>query len=243
MDTAHIICLVFGLIETGLGFYIGRSQSRLYHFECTWRFIFSMVSKTSYIEKYGDNGLQKSKEFSYIKWIHDGGFIEFFHYPKKRPHNWGVIIWLDAFDPESLKTFILNTQNMLIGLPDKTVLKTSVNIRNDLQDYSEPITIQLQENDMPTIVRESMIEHEKYIKMAQIKNYENYMMVLIDYTASKKKAIKLLKITINSISGVLREMEIDNHVLASAGEVREAFYGQVTFNVHQKRRLADDVTI
>lgn len=244
IDTANDICKILGLAEIGFGIYIGRSQSRLYHFECTWRFILSMFRGTDHIEKHADGGLEKTKDFSYIKWIHKGGFIEYFYKAKTRPHNWGAIYWLDAFDPETLKTFLMETTKLFQGLPDKTVLKTSVNIRNDLKDYSEPITIQLQNNDMPKIVRESMVEHEKFIKQAQIKNYENYMLVLIDYTSSKKKAIKTLDIACDSISKVLKEdMKIENHRLASAGEVREAFFGQVTFNVHQKRRFTDDVQI
>jgi hypothetical protein len=244
IDQANKICLLVGFIEFGFGLYIGRSQSRLYHFECTWRFILSMVAGTDHIEKYAKTGMKKTKKFSYIKWIHKGGFIEYFHEAKTRPHNWGMIIWLDAFEPEVLNTFINDAARMFQGVPDKTVIKTSVNIRNDLQDYAEPITIQLQENDMPQIVRESMMEHEKLIKHAQIKNYENYMLIMIDYTSSKKKAIKRLDIAANTISKVLREdLDIENHRLATVGEVREAFFGQVTYNVHQKRRFEEDVSI
>lgn len=237
------ICLVTGIILLGFGVYVGRSQTRLYRFECTWRFILSMAIGETHIEKFSEGGLKKAKDFAYLKWIHRGGFIEYFYDPKKRPHNWGAIIWLDAFDPENLQAFMLEVQRMLMGLKDKTVLKTSVNIRNDLRDYAEPITIMLQQNDMPEIVRESMMEHEQLIKTAQIKNYENYMLVLIDYTASKNKAIKTLKITLNSISEVLRAMDIENHQLESAAEVREAFFGQVTYNVHQARKVNDDVLI
>jgi len=122
---------------------------------------------------------------------------------------------------------------MLIGLPDRTLIKTTMKVRSDLTDYSEPIKVELRKNRIPQIVRESMYEHQQICEQADEKSYSNHMLVLIDYTASAEKAKHTLDIVLHAVSEVLDDMAIGNRRLTTEDEIFEMFYGDITFNFHR----------
>jgi hypothetical protein len=240
--TVNTIAEIVFVIEALIFFYIGRSETRLYKCERFFRFMGSLYFNTDSVEKYAEGGLKRAQDFSHIKKVHRGGYIEYIP-TKERPNNFGGIINLHAFSPENLKNFTQNAERMIIGVPDRSVLKTSINIRKDIKDLSMPLQIQLTDESLPPIVRKSIIECKTFIKQANNKSYENYMLVLIPYIANEKIAKQTLDITLDSISKVLTDMKIKNEVLKTIPEIKEAFFSQVTYNIHQSRRVADDVKI
>lgn len=240
--TTNMVAIALAFIETGIFFYVGRSQSRLYRFECFMRFLLSFQFGTDSIEKHSEKGLKNAQDFSHIKKVHTGGYIEYIP-SKERPNNFGGIIKLKAFSPEKLKNFTDNVERMIIGIPDRSTLKTVITIRKDLNDFSLPLQNQLNDMSLPKIVRESGIECKTFITQANNKSYENYMLVLIPYTASKKEAKQKLDITLNSVSKILTDMKLDNEVLKTIPAIKEAFFSQITYNFHSSRRFSDDVKI
>lgn len=237
----HVAAIVF-VIESCIFFHIGRSEQRLYLFERWLRFIISLYRGTDSVEKYSENGLKQARDFSYMKKIHTGGYIEYIP-TKERPNNFGGIIKLNAFSPENLKNFTENVERMLKGVPDRSTLKTTINIRKDLKDLTLPLQVQLNDESLPQVVRQSIIECKTFIKQANNKSYENYMLVLIPYTANEKLAKQTLDITLNAISEVLIEMKIGNEILTTIPKIKEAFFSQITYNIHQSGRFVEDVKI
>ena len=233
------IALVMAVIEICIFLYIGRNPIRLYRFECLFRFLWSLQRNTDYIWKYAEDGLKQAQEFSHIKKVHKGGYIEY-TFEKSRPNNWGYIIRLDAFSPDSFQKFVDGVELFIVGLLDGTVLKTTINVRKDLKDYAEPIKIDLNKESVPELVRQSMFEHQQFIESAEIKSYENYMLILLPYTASPKKAKAKLKTTVNSICEVLDGMKIGYKKLDTADKIKEAFFGCITGNFHLARRKEDE---
>jgi hypothetical protein len=213
---------------------IGMNPANLYHFECTLRFLKDIKTGNDFIFKHGKKGIQKAKNLFHIKKIHSDGSIEFTN-TKQRPQNFGSIIELKTFSPEDMEVFSENAERMLIGLPDRTLIKTTMKVRSDLNDYSEPIKAELRKNRVPQIVRESMHQHQIICEQADEKSYTNHMLVLIDYTASAEKARHMLDIVLHAISEVLDDMEIGNRRLTSQDEILEMFYGDITFNIHGMR--------
>jgi len=245
LSIAFIIgCLVFGAsigfklslfvlaIDVIVFIMVGMSPANLYHFECTLRFLKDIKTGNDYIHKHGKEGEKKAKSLFHIKQIHDDGSIEF-TYTKRRPQNFGGILELKTFSPDELEAFSANAERMLIGLPDRTLIKTTMKVRSDLTDYSEPLKKELRKNRVPQIVRESMYEHQLICEQAEEKSYTNHMLILIDYTASAEKAKHTLGIVLNSISEVLDDMEIGNRRLTTEDEILEMFYGDITFNIHR----------
>lgn len=232
LDLAVKASAVLAGIELLFFMWIGGSPSNLYHFECWCRFLKSIYKGEDYIEKHGANGMQKARHLTHIKKIHDGKYIEYF-FTKVRPHNWGVMLRLDSFQPDDLEQFALNVERMLIGNPDKTLIKTFLHVRSDLTDYAEPIRKELQRNRIPQIVRDSMFEFQLMCEAADSKSFENHMLVLIDYTANAERAMGKLDIIVNSIQEILNDMEIGNEILNSEEKILGMFYGHVTYGVHQ----------
>lgn len=242
--TFIIGCLVFGAnigfklsmvalaVDIIIFILVGTNPANLYHFECTLRFLKDIKTGNDYIHKHGKEGEKKAHNLSHIKKIHDDGSIEF-TYTKKRPQNFGGILELKTFSPEDMQVFSENAERMLIGLPDRTLIKTTMKVRSDLSDYSEPIKAELRKNRVPQIVRESMYEHQLICEQADEKSYTNHMLVLIDYVASAEKAKHTLGIVLHAISEVLDDMEIGNRRLITEDEIIEMFYGDITFNIHR----------
>lgn len=228
------IVLVQTIIEALVFFYIGRSPARLYRCERFVRFLYFMQTGADTVEKFAEKGLKKVRDVSNIKKIHFGGFVEYF-YSKTRPHNWSVFFELQAFKPDSIVSFLRSTEKMFTGLPDRSAVKTTMTIRNDLKDYAEPIKNELNKEGMPQIVRQSMYEHQKFIESANIKTYGNYLIFYLPYTASKKEAIKNLKIASKNISRSLRENKIKHKRLKYAWQIRKVFHGVITYNYHDSR--------
>ncbi len=225
------IALVQAVIEVLVFLYIGRSPARLYRFEKYFRFLVSMQTGEDTVEKYAEKGLKKVRDVSNIKKIHFGGFVEYF-YSKKKPNNWAVFFELQAFKPDKIVSFLQQTEKMFMGLEDGAVLKTTMTVRDDLKDYAEPIKSALNKDQMPLIVRQSMYEHQEYIKNAKIKTYGNYMVYYLPYTASKKEATKKLKIASKNISRALRDNKIKHKRLKWAWQIHKVFHGVVTYNYH-----------
>lgn len=222
------------VLEALVFYYIGRSPARLYRCERLVRFLYYMQTGQDTVEKFAENGLKKVRDVSNIKKIHFSGFVEYF-YSKKRPHNWAVFFELQAFKPDSMVSFLKSVEKMFTGLPDRSAVKTTMTIRNDIKDFAEPIKNELNKEGMPLIVRQSMYEHQKYIESANIKTYGNYLVFYLPYTASKKEAIKNLKIASKNISRALRENKIKHKRLKWAWQIHKVFNGVITYNYHDSR--------
>lgn len=238
------IVLVQAIIETLVFLYIGRSAARLYRVERFVRFLISMQTGADTVEKFAEKGLRKVRDVSNLKKIHFGGFVEYF-YTKKNPHNWSVFFELQSFKPDKLIPFLKSTENMFTGLPDKSALKTTLTIRDDLKDYSAPLKEELNKEGMPSIVRQSMYEHQKFIENAKVKTYGNYLVYYLPHTASKKEAIKNLIIASNNISKALKDNKIKHRRLKWSWQIHKIFHGVITYNYHDSRdgRFSDEDSI
>ena len=228
------IVLAQTIIEALVFLYIGRSSARLYKFERYIRFLMLMQSGEDTIEKFSEKGLKKVRDVSNIKKIHFLGFVEYFH-SKKRPNNWAIFYELQAFKPDKIVPFLQSVEKMFTGLMDQSVLKSTLTIRNDLKDYAEPIKIELNKEGMPSIVRQSLYEHQKFIETANIKTYGNYLVYYLPYTASKKVAIQNLKIASKNISRALKDNKIKHKRLKWAWQIHKVFHSVITYNYHDSR--------
>jgi len=226
-----LACFIAGC-EFAFFLWIGSSPSNLYHFECTCRFFKSIYKGADYIEKYGYNGLQKARSLTHIKTIHDGKYIEY-SYSKERPHNWATMLKLHSFQPEDLEMFTESLERMLIGNPDKTLIKTFLHVRSDLTDYSEPIRKELHKNRIPQIVRDSMYEFQVMCETADAKSFENHMIVFLEYTANPEKAKNKLDIIVNNVQEILTHMEIGSEILDTEDKILGMFHGHITYGIHQ----------
>jgi hypothetical protein len=254
-------CLIFGLdlgikislsiavVEAVFFFMVARSPANLYHFECTLRFLKDIKTGEDYVYKHEEQPknklfqffkvkqlLKKVQGLTHIKKIHNGKYIEYTH-EKTRPHNWGGILELKTFQPEDLEMFAENAERFLIGVEDKTIIKTTLKVRSDLTDYALPIRMELQKNRVPQIVRDSMFEHQQMCENADEKSYKNHMLVLIDYTANPEKAKHKLDVTIHAISEILDDMAIGYKRLETEDEILSMFFEDITYNIHNAGRV------
>lgn len=230
------VSIGFAALEAIFFLAVGRSTASLYHFERNLRFLWSVHRGTDYINKYGNRGIQKARSLTHIKKIHKGGYIEYF-FDQTRPHNWGGIISLKTFTPEDLEVFKVNVERMWIGLPDHSIIKTTLKVRSDLTDHAESIRKELGKEGLPQIIRESMDEHRIMCELANEKSYENHMLVLLSYSASPDGAKHQLDIMIKTITEILEGMKIGCRRLEIQEEIEDMFFGDITFNVHGLRRL------
>jgi len=230
------VSIGFAVLEILFFMLVGRTNQTLYYFERNLRFMWSIHRGTDYINKYGFNGIPKARSLTHIKKIHGGGIVEFF-YTQARPHRWGSILFLKAFKPEDYEIFKVNVERMLIGLPDGTIIKTTLKVRSDLTDHAEPIRRELGKEGLPQIIRESMNEHMHMCELANEKSYENHMLVLLPYTASDEVAKHQLGILTKNIMEILEGMKIYCRRLETEAEIIDMFYGDITFNVHGLRRF------
>jgi hypothetical protein len=234
------IAFVQAIIEVGVFFYIGRTPARLYQCEKFFRLLWSMQDGSDTLEKFSKQDLKKIRNFSNIKKIHLDGFVEYFVDMKlvtrnNRKNNWAIFYELKAFKPDKIVHFLQSVEKMLIGMDDGAVIKTTMTIRDDLKDYSEPIKFVLNKEGMPLIVRQSLYEHQEFIKNARVKTYGNYLIYFLPYTASKKEAIKKLKIAAKNINRSLDENKIKYKRLRFASQIRDVFKGMITYNYHDSR--------
>lgn len=230
------VSIGFGILEILFFLAVGRSTASLYHFERNLRFMWSVHRGTDYINKYGHHGIQKARSLTHIKKVHTGGYIEYF-FDRERPHNWGGIIHLRTFTPDDLEVFKVNVERMLVGLPDHSIIKTTLKVRSDLTDHAESIRKELGKEGLPQIIRESMDEHRIMCELANEKSYENHMLVLLSYNASPDGAMHQLDIMIETIIEILEGMKIGCTRLQTPEAIEDMFYGDITFNVHGLRRL------
>jgi len=229
-NAAVNIAIGQAVIETLFFVYVASSASNLYHFECWCRFLKSINKGEDYIEKHGVNGLKKARNLSHIKKVHDGKYIEYF-FTKERPHNWGIMLKLKSFMPEDFDIFAENVERMFIGNPDRTLIKTFLHVRSDLTDYAKPIREELYQNRIPQIVRDSMFEFQMMCEEADSKTAENYMLILIDYTANPIKAKGKLEILLSGVQDILDDMEIGCEVMDTEEKILGMFYGHITYEV------------
>lgn len=230
------VSIDFAALEAIFFLAVGRSTASLYHFERNLRFLWSVHRGTDYINKYGNRGIQKARSLTHIKKIHKGGHIEYF-FDQTRPHNWGGIISLKTFTPEDLEVFKVNVERMWIGLPDHSIIETTLKVRSDLTDHAESIRKELGKEGLPQIIRESMDEHRIMCELANEKSYENHMLVLLSYSALTDGAKHQLDIMIKTITEILEGMRIGCRRLETQEEIEDMFFGDITFNVHGLRRL------
>lgn len=230
------VSIGFGFLELLFFLAVGRNTASLYHFERNLRFMWSVHLGTDYINKYGHHGIQKARSLTHIKKVHKGGYIEYF-FDRDRPHNWGGIIHLNTFTPDDLEVFKANVERMCVGLPDHSIIKTTLKVRSDLTDHAESIRKELGKEGLPQIIRESMDEHRIMCELANEKSYENHMLVLLSYNASPEGAMHKLDIMIQTITEILEGMKIGCTRLETPEAIEDMFYGDITFNVHGLRRL------
>jgi|SRR5659263_69453 len=230
------VSIGFGFLELLFFLAVGRNTASLYHFERNLRFMWSVHLGTDYINKYGHHGIQKARSLTHIKKVHKGGYIEYF-FDRDRPHNWGGIIHLNTFTPDDLEAFKANVERMCVGLPDHSIIKTTLKVRSDLTDHAESIRKELGREGLPQIIRESMDEHRIMCELANEKSYENHMLVLLSYNASPEGAMHKLDIMIQTITEILEGMKIGCTRLETPEAIEDMFYGDITFNVHGLRRL------
>lgn len=230
-ETTIDICGALFVIEFLIFVKVARTSADLYHFECTMRFLRSIKKGEDFIEKHGKLGIEKARGLSHIKKIHEGKYIEFF-FTKERPHNWSTVLEIDSISPEDLEKFANEIEKLFIGFPDKTVIKTVLQLRANNVDYAAPIRAELQRDRIPQIVRESMFELQQMCEVAETKSYKCNMQILIDYTQSFETAKKTLDIITNNISDCLGMMHIGNKVLDTDDKILEMYYGLITHGVH-----------
>lgn len=230
-DMTTKMCGGLLVLEILLFIKVAKSSADLYHFECTMRFLRSIKKGEDIIEKHGKFGMDRARSLTHIKKIHDGKYAEFF-FSKERPHNWSTFLKIDSMSPENLAAFANTIELLFAGFPDKTIIKTVLQLRSDSTDYAEPIRIELKKDRIPQIVRESMYELQVLCEEAETKQYFCHMQILIDYTQSFEKAKKTLDIITNNISDCLTMLKVGNEVLDTDDKILEMYYSLITYGVH-----------
>ncbi|MDD4588934.1 MAG: hypothetical protein PHG06_00695 [Parabacteroides sp.] len=230
-DITVKLCEGLFIIEALIFIKVARSAADLYHFECTIRFLKSIKKGDDFIEKHGKFGVEKARGFTHLKKIHEGKYVEFY-YTKERPHNWSTFIKIDSISPENLVQFADSIEKLFIGFPDKTVIKTILQLRSDNTDYAEPIRAELKRDRIPQVVRESMFELQGLCEEAEQKSYICHMQILLDYTQSFEKAKKTLDIITNNISECLGMLKVGNEILKTDDEILDMYYSMITYGVH-----------
>lgn len=243
--TTNQIVRVQAVIELIIFLYIGLNAERLYQCEKFLRVLWSMQDGSDTIEKFAKKDLKKIRDTSNIKKIHFNGFVEYFTdmallNKNKRKNNWAVFYEIKGFKPDKIVPFLQAVEKMFMGMDDGSAMKTTMTIRDDLKDYSEPIKQVLNKEGMPQIVRQSQYEHMEYIKTAKVKTYGNYMIYYLPYTASKKDAIKKLKIAVKNINRSLDDNKIQYKRLRFAFQIHSVFKGILTYNYHDSRGSFND---
>ncbi|MFZ2499553.1 hypothetical protein [Methanosarcina sp.] len=238
--TTNQIVKVQAVIELIIFLYIGLSPARLYQCEKFLLLMWSMQDGSDTTEKFAKEDLKKIRDTSNIKKIHLGGFVEYFTdfslvNKNKRKNNWAIFYEIKGFKPDKIVPFLQAVEKMFMGMDDGSAMKTTMTIRDDLKDYSEPIKTVLNQEGMPQIVRQSLYEHQEYIKNAKVKTYGNYMIYYLPYTASKKDAIKKLKIAVKNINRSLDDNKIHYKRLRFAFQIHNMFKGILTYNYHDSR--------
>ena len=224
-------CGILVFLEVLLFIKVAKSTADLYHFECTIRFLKSIKKGEDYIEKHGKFGMERARSLTHLKKIHEGKYAEFF-FTKERPHNWSTFIEIESISPENIAQFAETIEKLFIGFPDKTIIKTVLQLRSDSKDYAEPIRMELKRDRIPQIVRESMYELQVLCEQADQKRYTCHMQILIDYTQSFEKAKKTLDIITSNISDCLDMLKVGNKVLKTNDEILEMYYSLITYGVH-----------
>jgi hypothetical protein len=135
---------------------VGRDKESLYNLELRLRFGFSILQNEESIQKYSSKDKQKVKNFTNIKKIHDGGFIEFT--PVEEGNNWGGIIDLDVYAPMDLEVFTRNAERVLSSVPDRTIIKTITVARNKIHSSADQFKKELKKPNLHPIIFDQLYE-------------------------------------------------------------------------------------
>jgi hypothetical protein len=230
-DLTTKACGVLFVLEVLLFIKVAKTPADLYHFECCIRFLRSIRSGEDYIEKHGKLGDEKARSLTHLKKIHDGKYAEFY-YTKERPHNWSSFLCIHSISPEDLQKFANLVEILFMGFPDKTIIKTVLQLRSDSTDYAEPIRAELKKDRIPQVVRESMFELQQLCEQADQKKYTCHMQILLDYTQNPEKAKRTLDIITINIHDCLNFLKVDNNVLEKEEDILEMYYSLITYGVH-----------
>jgi hypothetical protein len=224
-------CGTLLVLEVLLFIKVAKTPADLYHFECWMRFLRSIKNGEDRIIKHGKLGDEGARSLTHIKKIHDGKYVEFY-FTKERPHNWSSFLRIHSISPEDLQKFANLVEILFMGFPDKTIIRTVLQLRSDSTDYAEPIRAELKKDRIPKVVRESMFELQQLCEVADQKKYTCHMQILLDYTQSPEKAKRTLDIITNNIHDCLDFLKVGNNILTREEDILEMYYSMITYGVH-----------
>jgi ferritin len=224
----NILAIVVCLAAWKFYLDVGRNKEALYNLELRLRFLFSILQGEETIQKYDSKDRQKVKNFTRIKKVLDGGYMEF--EPVETANNWGGIIEVDAYAPMDMEVFTRNAERLLTSVPDGTIIKTIMAARNKVHNAADPFKRELKKEKLHPIVRDQLYELVEMCEKAEFKTYKTHIFISIPYITDKKKACNLLNNVLDSTVKMLEEMGIKGTRMMNENEVTNVFTELITHN-------------
>jgi hypothetical protein len=223
-----IVSLVICIFAWKFYLDMGRDKEALYNLELRMRFFFSLIQKEENIQKYNSKDKQKVKNFTRIKRIYEGGYIEFT--PLDEGNNHGGILELDAYAPMDLEVFTRNAERVLSSVPDRTIIKTITVARNKIHSSADQFKRELKKPNLHPIIFDQLYELVDQCEKSEFKAYKTHIFIAIPYTSDKKKAHHQLDNVLDSTVKMLDEMGVGARRLKTENEIIGVFSELITHN-------------